>query len=171
MKLEHFILRLETTPDVLGALLRGVSPQTARWKPSPERWSMLEVVCHMADEERKDFRPRLKSLLFDEPPGLNITPIDPPAWVVEGKYNARDLIAMLEDFRQERTISLEWLRTLPEVLDLERRLSDTKMTAGVVLHSWLAHDYLHVRQITRLHFDLLELEAQPFMIDYAGEWR
>jgi hypothetical protein len=171
MKLETLISRLQATPEVLDALLKSVLLETARWKPNLERWSMLEVICHMGDEERKDFRPRLKSLLFDTPPGLSITPIDPATWVIEGNYNARDLHTALEDFRSERAVSLEWLQTLPEVLDLERRLSDTKMTAGVVFHSWLAHDYLHVRQITRLHYDLLELEAGSFMIDYAGEWR
>lgn len=171
MTLEALIQRLQATPDVLEALLKNVTLETARWKPTLERWSMLEVVCHMADEERKDFRPRLKSLLFDTPPGLNIDPIDPPIWVIEGNYNARDLDRALEDFRSERALSLEWLGTLPQVIDLERRQSDTKMTAGVVFHSWLAHDYLHIRQITRLHYDFLELEADPFKIDYAGEWR
>ena len=112
--LQALIQRLQATPDVLEALLKNVTFQTARWKPTPERWSMLEVVCHMADEERKDFRPRLKSLLFDTPPGLNIDPIDPPIWVIEGNYNARDLDRALEDFRSERALSLEWLGTLPE---------------------------------------------------------
>jgi hypothetical protein len=132
---------------------------------------MLEVVCHLADEDRKDFRPRLKSLLFDTPPGSSITQIDPPAWVIEGKYNTRDLIASLADFRAERKISLEWLRTLPTDLQLERRAPDRDITAGQVLFSWLAHDYLHIRQITRLHYDFLALEAQPYDIGYAGKWR
>jgi hypothetical protein len=171
MKLELLILRLETTTDILAALLRGVSPEIARWKPNPEAWSMLEVVCHMADEERKDFRLRFKSLLFDNPPGASITPIDPPAWVVEGKYNTRDLTVSLSDFRLERQQSLEWLRTLPSDLPLEHRFEGSKMTAGVVLHSWWAHDLLHIRQITRLHYDFLALEAQGYAIDYAGEWR
>lgn len=171
MKLEVLMQRLQATPEVLDALLKSVSLETARWKPTPERWSMLEVVCHMADEERKDFRPRLKSLLFDTPSGLSITPLDPPTWVIEGNYNARDLPTAIEDYRSERALSFKWLSTLPEVLDLERRLPDTKMTAGVVFHSWLAHDYLHIRQITRLHYDFLEFEAGSFKIDYAGEWR
>jgi DinB superfamily len=171
MNLQFAISRLEVTPDVLGALLRDVSLELVRWKPKPESWSMLEVVCHMADEDRKDFRPRLKSLLFDTPPGASITPIDPPAWVIESKYNDSDLTASLEDFRNERATSLAWLRTLPTDLVLERSAPDRDITAGQVLFSWVAHDYLHIRQITRLHYDFLALEAQGYDIGYAGKWR
>jgi DinB superfamily len=169
MNLELFLARFEATPETVAALLHDVPLELACWKPSPERWSMLEVICHMADEERRDFRPRLKSLLFDNPAGSSITAIDPPAWVIEGKYNTRDLAKSLEDFRAERQQSLEWLRCLPTDLKLERRAPDRDLTAGQVLYSWLAHDYLHIRQITRLHYDFLALEAQGYDIGYAGE--
>jgi hypothetical protein len=155
----------------LNALLHDVPLELARWKPKGKTWSMLEVICHMADEDRKDFRPRLKSLLFDDPAGLSITAIDPPAWVIEGKYNTRDLSASLEDFRLERAISLEWLRSLSADLALKRSAPDRDISAGQVLYSWLAHDYLHIRQITRLHYDFLAHEAQAFDIGYAGTWR
>ena len=171
MNLEFFLARFEATPSTLSALLQAVPLEVARWKPSIDSWSMLEVICHMADEERKDFRPRLKSLLFDDPAGSSITPINPPAWVTEGKYNTRDLTSSLEDFRLERQQSLAWLRSLPADLKLERTAPDREISAGQVLYSWLAHDYLHLRQITRLHYDFLALKTQPFDIGYAGTWR
>jgi DinB superfamily len=171
MNLELLLSRFSATPDVLDALLKDVPLEVARWKPTLEAWSILEVVCHMGDEERKDFRPRLKSLLFDNPPGSCITPIDPPAWVLEGKYNTKDLTDSLEDFQTERQQSLEWLRSLPADLKLERSAPDRDITAGQVLYSWLAHDYLHIRQITRLHYDFLALKAQGYDIGYAGDWR
>ncbi len=171
MNFDFFLLRFQATPETLNALLQDVPIEVARWKPSSDVWSMLEVICHMADEERKDFRPRLKSLLFDEPPGSSITAINPPAWVNEGNYNTRDLSASLSDFQFERQGSLEWLRSLPADLSLERTAPDREISAGQVLYSWLAHDYLHIRQITRLHYDFLALEAQGYDIGYAGTWR
>jgi DinB superfamily len=171
MKIDLFLARFEATPDVLSALLQGVPLEIARWKPNPESWSMLEVICHLADEERQDFRPRLKSLLFDNPPGSSITAIDPPAWVIAENYNARDLSASMEDFHAERATSLKWLRSLPADLPLERTAPDRDITAGQVLYSWLAHDYLHIRQITRLHYDFLALKTQGYDIGYAGTWR
>jgi hypothetical protein len=171
MKLELFLSRFSATPEVLDALLKDVPLEVARWKPTPKAWSILEVVCHMVDEDRKDFRPRLKSLLFENPPGSSITAIDPPAWVIEGNYNARELKVSLSDFRAEREQSLEWLRSLPADLELERTAPDRKISAGQVLYSWLAHDYLHIRQITRLHYDFLALKTQNYDIGYAGDWR
>ncbi len=171
MNFDLFLTRFQATPDVLNALLKDVPLELARWKPSTDAWSMLEVICHLADEDRKDFRPRLQSLLFDEPAGIGITRIDPPAWVLEGKYNARDLSDSLSDFQIERQESLGWLRGLPADLKLERTAPDRDISAGQVLYSWLAHDYLHLRQITRLHYDFLALEAQSYDIGYAGTWR
>jgi DinB superfamily len=171
MTLEFFLTRFQATPDIVTALLEDVSLEIARWKPSSDAWSMLEVVCHLADEERKDFRPRLNSLLFDEPVGSSITSINPPAWVIEGNYNARDLTSSLSDFKIERQESLVWLRSLPADLKLERSAPDREISAGQVLYSWLAHDYLHIRQITRLHYDFLVFNTQGYDIGYAGQWR
>ncbi len=171
MNFELFLSRFKSTPDTLSALLQDVPLEVARWKPDANSWSMLEVICHMADEDRQDFRPRLKSLLFDEPVGSSITRIDPPAWVLECKYNDSDLSDSLSDFRLERQESLRWLRELPADLQLDRTAPDRDISAGQVLYSWLAHDYLHLRQITRLHYDFLILETPPYDLGYAGTWR
>ncbi len=171
MNFDLFLTRFGATPDTLSTLLQDVPLELARWKPDANPWSMLEIVCHMADEERRDFRPRLQSLLFDEPAGSSITPIDPPAWVIEGNYQARDLTSSLSDFQLERQQSLAWLRSLPADFKLERTAPDREISAGQVLYSWLAHDYLHIRQITRLHYDFLAFKAQAYDIGYAGTWR
>ena len=72
MNFELLLSRFSATPDVVSALFKDVPLEVARWKPSLDSWSMLEVICHLADEERKDFRPRLKSLLFDDPAACEI---------------------------------------------------------------------------------------------------
>ncbi len=43
------------------------------------------------------------------------------------------------------------------------------ITAGMFLYSWLAHDYLHIRQITKIKYDYLGITA-PDNIAYAGNW-
>ena len=40
-------------------LLAGVGPESARVKPGGDSWSILEVVCHLYDEEREDLREHL----------------------------------------------------------------------------------------------------------------
>ncbi|MCB0058173.1 MAG: DinB family protein, partial [Caldilineaceae bacterium] len=43
----------------IAALVAGVPDEQARWKPDAESWSILEVVNHLLDEEREDFRVRI----------------------------------------------------------------------------------------------------------------
>ncbi|HRA68003.1 MAG TPA: DUF664 domain-containing protein, partial [Caldilinea sp.] len=51
---------VQTSTEMIRALLAGVAPEEARLKPSAESWSILEVVCHLYDEEREDFREHLE---------------------------------------------------------------------------------------------------------------
>ena len=44
------------------------------------------------------------------------------------------------------------------------------LRAGDLLAAWQAHDLLHVRQLTRLHYRFLEQQAEPFTLRYAGDW-
>lgn len=53
----------------------------AGWKPSPDQWSILEVLNHLVDEEALDFRRHLVHILesLDAP----WPQIDPQGWVTE----------------------------------------------------------------------------------------
>src|SRR5204863_3064479 len=56
MEFSTLYQELQYSTEMIRALLSGVAPQAARLKPSAESWSILEVVCHLYDEEREDFR-------------------------------------------------------------------------------------------------------------------
>ena len=63
MRFELLRQELSNGAQVFPALLAGVTPDEARLKPDPVTWSILEVVCHLYDEEREDFRQRLDIML------------------------------------------------------------------------------------------------------------
>ena len=151
MNLDYFINRLSVNRGVFESLLRDVPAEQAIWKPSPEKWSMLEVVNHLYDEEREDFRARLELTLKD--PSEPWPPIDPPGWVTARKYGERELGPSLDSFLGEREKSLSWLKglTAPH-WENRHEVSGRARTAGDVIASWLAHDFLHIRQLTRLHW-------------------
>ena len=130
---------------------------------------MLEVICHLADEERYDFRTRLRSILVD--PSAPWSSIDPPVWAVERAYNRRSLPESLLDFEQERVRSVEWLRSLdsPDLSITKDHPAIGPISAGDLLTAWLAHDLIHIRQITRLHYEYLE-RTSGFSPRYAGDW-
>ncbi len=169
MNLSNLIAQLEANSNTIASLVSSVSLEQARWKPSAKRWSILEVMCHLADEEREDFRTRVRSMLFDDPSGSSAGQIDPKGWVKVRGYNTRVLSDAIADFQRERVASLEWLRDLPSP-DWSRTHRRAGRRAGDFMASWAAHDLLHVKQITRLRYDWLALEMQPFSVDYAGDW-
>ena len=161
--------RLAANARAIAALVEAVSPEQAAWKPSPADWSMLETLCHLADEERLDFRARLELCLRD--PALPWPPIDPAGWVTERAYNRREPAAALADFQAERAQSLAWLAGLAAP-DWRRTAVRPirSLSAGDLMASWLAHDLLHLRQLVELQRAWLAREADPFDIGYAGDW-
>ena len=96
---------LENSTEMIHALLAGVTQEDARVKPNAESWSMLEVICHLYDEEREDFREHLDFILNRQNGEWH--PINPQGGVTSRKYNEQDFSAMKEKFFEERRKSLE----------------------------------------------------------------
>ncbi len=170
MDLDRQIVSLERFSKILPATVRGISQQTATWKPAPDRWSILEVVCHLADEEVEDFRQRVR--LTIESPGTAWPPIDPPQAAIDRKYNEQNLDEVLDRFLTERAASLTWLRSLDDV-DWDQFYDHPQwgpMAAGRVMAAWVAHDWLHLRQISKRFFEMAEQDGKPYDVRYAGEW-
>ncbi len=161
---------LERFIDVLPAFVRGVSADDARWKPAGDAWSILEIVNHLADEETADFRPRLELTLTD--PEADWPPIDPEGWAVERRYNEGDLDETVARFVSERRASVAWLRGLADpdwsIAHSHARLGS--MRAGDLLASWTAHDVLHLRQIAKRLFEMVERDGGEYATAYAGSW-
>lgn len=170
MNLQEYIVRLETMLPSLTALLSGISEDQAHWKPARDEWSIVEVINHLYDEEREDFRLRLTMTLTH--PEQLLPPIDPEGWAVQREYNQREFRESLERFLEERRQSLVWLRTL-ETPDWTLPINHPRLTglrAGDMLAAWAGHDLLHLRQIIELRWKYLQGRAKPYILDYAGEW-
>lgn len=160
--------RLAAGAEVIAALLTGVTREQALFQPGPGHWSMLEVINHLADEEAEDFRRRLQLTLSGT--GESWPSIDPTGWPAARGYRERDLDESVARFRRERGASLAWLRGLASA-HLEAAYAHPKLgtiRAGDLAAAWLAHDLIHVRQLTRLHYRWLERVAAPYRLDYAG---
>lgn len=169
MELAYYIHQMQESAQAIQALCEGVSKEQARWKPDPESWSILEVVNHLLDEEREDFRVRLDILLHR--PDAPWPPIDPQGWVTERVYNTRDLADSLAQFQAERVRSIAWLQGLgqPDLAAfVETRFG--RMAAGDMLAAWIAHDLLHLRQLTELRYAFLVSAWAPYSPAYAGDF-
>ncbi len=160
---------LLNSTEMIRALLAGISQEESRFKPSLDAWSLLEVTCHLYDEEREDFREHLDFILNRQNEEWHR--IDPEGWVTERKYNEQNFRDMKEKFFDEREKSLQWLKGL---IDADWNKTYTTpygpRSAGVIFTSWIAHDNLHIRQLVELRRARIENITKPFAIEYAGEW-
>jgi len=163
------INQLNSNQHVFKVLFANTPIDVIRWKPEPNKWSMLEILCHLIDEEREDFRQRVKTQL--EFPGKTPPPIDPVGWVTNRKYIDQDYELKITEFLKERTMSVTWLESLvdPNWDNSYSHPSLGDLSAGLFLENWLAHDYFHFRQITRTKYLYLKYSADSDLT-YAGNW-
>jgi len=165
----HIIKNLDFNVATFAALVNGATEDEYFFKPDENSWCMLEVLCHLIDEEVEDFRTRVRMVL--ESPSEPLPKINPTGWVKERNYIERDFKVMVKRFMAERKISIDWLNSL-KTPDWQHTHIHPKLgpvTANYFLENWLAHDYLHIRQITRLRYQYLQ-KISLNTLQYAGNW-
>jgi len=160
---------LVNSTEMIRALLSGITQKDAQIKPYPESWSILEVTCHLYDEEREDFRLHLDWIFNRQ--NEKWPSFDPQRWVTERKYNEQNFNEMKEKFFDEREKSLEWLKDLANAdWDILYETDWGSIKAGEMFASWVAHDNLHIRQLVELRRAYIEIITSPYDIQYAGDW-
>ena len=167
--MEFKIGQFQKNMHIFNNLFKDEKEELYLWKPSSEKWCLLEILCHLYDEEREDFRFRTKWVL--ERPNEIPPPFNPINWVTDHNYMQQDYSVMLEKFTKERESSIIWLKSLENV-NWNNSFEHPKlgaMTAKYYLNNWLAHDYLHIRQIVKLKFNHLNNQFNE-NLDYAGLW-
>ena len=169
MEFKTLYQELVNSTEMIRALLVGIDQDEASIKPNAESWSILEVVCHLCDEECEDFREHLDFILYRQNEEWHR--IDPEGWVTERRYNEQNFIEMQEKFFAQRRKSLDWLQDL-SAANWETTYTSQfgSMKAGDMFASWAAHDNLHIRQLVELRRNRIERIVKPYDIQYAGDW-
>lgn len=168
MNADALIARLAPFPATLDTLLAGLPDADWRWRPAEGKWSIVEIVNHLVDEESEDFRARVVFVLGDaEGPWPRF---DPPGAVTARRYQERDPKESLARFRAERAATLAYLRGLvrPEWDRAKVHPSGRPLHAGELLASWPAHDARHLEQIAKRLHGLAARDAAPWSVEYAG---
>ena len=169
MEYKALYLELVNSTEMIRALIKDIGQEQAQAKPDAKSWSILEVLCHLHDEEREDFREHLDFILHRQNEEWHV--IDPQAWIMERKYNEQNLIEMQEKFFAERKQSLEWLNTVSHVdWSITYTSEYGSVSASEMLSCWIAHDNLHIRQLVELRRKHIEHITSPHDLQYAGDW-
>jgi len=169
--LNALVQSLARFPGALRGLLEGVSETTMVRKSASGAWSIREVVLHLVIEEEEDFRPRLASLISD--PSKRWAPIDPEGAVVAAFPDAAPTSELMDQFEKRRAASVEWIGSVSLASSLEAIYDHPDLgplSAGDLITSWAAHDWLHARQIIKRLYEDTLVSGDGFSARYAGEW-
>lgn len=169
MKTSLIIKKLANNQGVFQHLLTGLSKTEVLWRLYPTHWCLLEILCHLHDNEHEDFKVRVQSVL--ENPTTPFISIEPFLWVKERGYITQNFDEKLSAFLQKRSDSIKWLESLeqPSWDNTYHHETYGPLTARNLLVNWLAHDTLHIRQITRINYLYLK-EYSGENLSYAGVW-
>ena len=140
---------LAQSPLALEKLLAGVPADVLSRRPAPGKWSIKEIVFHLADAELV-VAARVRFMLGA--PGTPIAAFDQDAWVAAQRYNDRNVRAALDAYRAIRAINLQLYRTLTpdqwELYGLHSERGRESVRQIVTLSA--GHDLNHLKQISGL---------------------
>ena len=141
---------LEQTPIIIEKILLDVPESTLTWKPSSQRWSVSEVLAHLAEVDGV-FRERTKKMASENSPSIDS--YDQNVAYAAGKYSGQPGRERLKQFCHERDRSLSMLRYLPEGALGRAGLHSAigKITISDLLNEWAFHDLGHIKQISELY--------------------
>jgi len=142
--------------EVLGELqpwldhrLRGIADATLRRPETPGKWSVIEVIQHLADSDLvTGFRIRM--VLSEDRPALQ--GYDQDRWACEFRYREVSLSQALDQLRGLRMANLHlWKHLSPAQLERVGLHSERgPESAGHLIQLQAAHDLVHRRQIDRI---------------------
>lgn len=140
---------LAATPKRLEHLVEGVPPARLRKRPAPGKWSIAEIVCHLADSELAR-SVRIRMILGA--PGTHLQTFDQDAWVVALHYDRRNIQSALREFRTLREANLALFHSLnPEQWKLSGIHPDHgEQILGSLPPLAAGHDINHLQQVARI---------------------
>ena len=142
--------QLELTPGIVRILLLGLTPQQVAWKPAPERFSVAEVLAHLAHAEQFAYLPKYRAFAQEETPAL--AAYDTDGLISGGEYTNKDAGESIAAFARLRTENLTLLRSLPA--EYGHRAGNHSRVGPIrlceLLNECAYHDLGHIRQIAEL---------------------
>ena len=149
---DSFEVQEELLP-ALRAHVADMSPGELRQPEAPGKWSVLDVICHLADSELI-YGYRLRMIVAEDEPVM--VGYDQDRWAQRLHHDAADLDLELERLEQLRHFNHRFLRLLDEAeWDRVGRHSERGVESVRRLFQMLAaHDLVHLRQIERIKLSI-----------------
>ncbi|HXW92349.1 MAG TPA: DinB family protein [Terriglobales bacterium] len=149
-ELREHIAAADKSPKRIAAAVSGLPDAILRFKPAPDKWSILEVLGHLADVEIV-YAHRFRQMLADKKPV--IAPMDQVAWATRLGYSEESPAELVAAYGLNRHRTLQLLRRLKPG-DLEKSAYHPELERDVTVAEYVAkiasHGANHLAQIERL---------------------
>jgi len=140
----------EKSPKQIAAAVLGLSDKTLRYKPSPDKWCILEILGHLADIEIV-YAHRFRQMLADKKPV--IAPMDQDGWAQNLGYMETPAPELVALYGLNRHHNVQLLRRLKPA-DLGKSAYHPELKHDVTVAEYLermgTHGANHLQQIERL---------------------
>jgi hypothetical protein len=137
------------TPKKLAALARKLNKKQLTPKPAPDKWSISEILAHLADAELVASW-RLRHIIGNN--GAPIQAFDQNVWAETFDYAHRDPKESLEVFQVLRANNLAMLKALPKELweNYGMHQERGKESVAHIVRMYAGHDLNHLAQVERI---------------------
>jgi hypothetical protein len=108
---QRLLWNLRSLPNELEDLVNDLDEATLRWRPIPDKWSMIELLCHLRDMEHMAYQDRYRRMLAEDNPLL--PNVDQDRVATQGNYLQQNTRAVLGEFKQLRAETVRILQAAP----------------------------------------------------------
>ncbi len=110
-EIAELLERYRRGAELVAVATTGAAGSELDWAPGPDKWSVRQILCHLADSEIV-CAGRFRRVLAEDNP--TIIAYDQEAWARNLDYSRRKISQALETFRRLRNENYELLKGAPE---------------------------------------------------------
>jgi hypothetical protein len=140
----------EKEPQKIATAVSGLPEKVLNFKPTPEKWSIREILAHLADIELV-YGFRMRQMLAEN--SSTITPINQDSWAQKTGYNETSAPESIAQFGLLRRSNLRLLRRI-KMADLKRGAFHPEIQRELTLEDLVGriakHGSSHLEQIEKL---------------------
>jgi len=139
----------QETVKKLQKAIRPLSKKQLTQRPEPGKWSIAEILAHLADAELAGGW-RMRLIIGNN--GVAVQAFDQDVWAEVFSYAECDPKASLETFRVLRENNLRMLKALPENLweNYGMHSERGKETLAHIVRMFAGHDLNHLAQVEKI---------------------
>lgn len=139
----------KSTAKKLDKLIKPLGKKQIRRRPAPGKWSIAEILAHLADTEVVGSW-RMRLILGND--GTPIQGFDQDVWAKTFRYEDKDPKHSLKVFRVLRENNLAMLKSVPRKLWENHGMHSErgKETITHIVRMFAGHDLNHLQQVEKI---------------------